>query len=169
MRGINADDRSGSTVSGAGDVNGDGIDDLIIGASGADPNGLFSGQTYVVFGQPGAFPADFELSSLLAVNGGDGSAGFALNGVSAGDQSGSSVSGAGDVNADGYDDLIISSRFVDAPGGGGLGQSYLVFGSGAGFPAEFELSSLLSANDGDGSLRFVINNRPTLSGRRQIQ
>ncbi|TVQ24564.1 MAG: hypothetical protein EA367_01535, partial [Leptolyngbya sp. DLM2.Bin15] len=50
--GVAAVDRSGFSVSSAGDINGDGIDDLIIGAYGADPNGTFSGSSYVVFGRP---------------------------------------------------------------------------------------------------------------------
>src|SRR4028118_1175018 len=52
INGIAVNDLSGLSVSSAGDVNGDGIDDLIIGAYGASPNGIFSaGQSYVVFGQ----------------------------------------------------------------------------------------------------------------------
>jgi Ca2+-binding RTX toxin-like protein len=51
IKGIDQRDRSGRSVSGAGDINGDGIDDLIIGADFADPNGnSFAGETYVVFG-----------------------------------------------------------------------------------------------------------------------
>ena len=49
-----AGDNSGRSVSGTGDVNGDGMDDLIIGAYGADPNGGYSGRSYVVFGVPTA-------------------------------------------------------------------------------------------------------------------
>ena len=46
---------SGVSVSEAGDVNGDGFDDLIVGAHGADPNGNYSGASYVVFGKAGGF------------------------------------------------------------------------------------------------------------------
>ena len=70
-------------MSSAGDVNGDGLADLLIGAYGADPNGSDSGASYVVFGrntaQSGPFPASLDLSAL------DGTNGFRLNGVAAGD------------------------------------------------------------------------------------
>ena len=42
-------------MSGTGDINGDGFDDLIIGAHPADPNGSYAGETYVIFGE--AFPS----------------------------------------------------------------------------------------------------------------
>ena len=90
-------------MSGAGDVNGDGLDDLIVGALGADPNGEDSGQSYVVFGKADA--AAVELADVAAGRGG----GFALNGAAAYDSSGFSVSGAGDVNGDGLDDLIVGA------------------------------------------------------------
>ena len=51
INGEAAYDQSGISVSAAGDINGDGIDDLIVGAFGADPNGVsYSGASYVVFG-----------------------------------------------------------------------------------------------------------------------
>jgi hypothetical protein len=69
-----------------GDVNGDGLADLLIGAYDADPNGADSGATYVVFGrntaQTGPFPASLNLSTL------DGTNGFRLSSVAAGDYSG---------------------------------------------------------------------------------
>ena len=73
-------DRSGAAVSTAGDVNGDGIDDLLIGASCADPNGSYSGASYVVFGGAGVGNGgNLELSAL------DGTNGFRLSGVAADD------------------------------------------------------------------------------------
>ena len=54
VNGIDSVDYSGSSVSGAGDINGDGVDDLIIGAYLADPNGITSaGESYVLFGGVG--------------------------------------------------------------------------------------------------------------------
>ena len=112
-------------MSGAGDVNGDGIADLLIGAVGAAPNGELSGASYVVFGrdtaQTGAFPASLDLSDL------DGTNGFRLDGVAAGDRSGRAVSSAGDVNGDGIADLLIGALGA-APNGNLSGASYVVFG-----------------------------------------
>ena len=156
LHGIDEDDESGYAVSTAGDINGDGYDDLLIGARSATPNGFNSGESYLVFGKPIGFPAEFELSSLLVANGGDGSAGFVLNGIDAADRSGYSVSSAGDVNGDGYDDLLIGAWGAD-PNGNFSGETYVLFGKATGFSAEFELSSLLAVNGGDGSDGFVIN------------
>ena len=127
--GIVEGDQSGYSVSGAGDVNGDGFTDLLIGAHRADPNGSQSGESYIVFGgsglsvldaADGAMDGNIDLSNL------DGTNGFVLNGIVAGDQSGRSVSGAGDVNGDGFDDFIIGAPRADEPND--AGESYVVFG-----------------------------------------
>ncbi|WP_413168090.1 Ig-like domain-containing protein [Capilliphycus salinus ALCB114379] len=145
IEGINEKDYSGHSVSGAGDVNGDGIDDLIIGAPRRPQEFVGSGNSYVVFGSDQGFDASLELSDL------DGSNGFAINGIDAGDRSGQSVSGAGDINGDGIDDLIIGAPNADPNGNNGAGESYVVFGSAEGFDANLELSDL------DGSNGFIIN------------
>ncbi|WP_449871041.1 hypothetical protein [Nostoc flagelliforme] len=139
INGIAADDYSGESVSSAGDVNDDGIADLIIGARLADPNGLYSGQSYVVFGKSTGFDATLNLYNL------DGTNGFTINGIAAYDQSGASVSSAGDVNGDGIDDLIIGAYLAD-PNGTNSGQSYVVFGKSTGFTATLNLSTLNGTN-----------------------
>ncbi len=75
----------------------------------------------MVFGRDTGFDAALELSEL------DGSNGFVLNGIDEGDFSGYSVSGAGDINGDGIDDLIIGAPYAD-PNGSYSGESYVVFG-----------------------------------------
>ncbi|CAC9996278.1 hypothetical protein, partial [uncultured Gammaproteobacteria bacterium] len=112
-------DRSGFSVSSAGDVNGDGLSDLIVGAFGASIAGIktYEGKSYVVFGKNNTNAVD--LSSIAA-----GTGGFVINGESNGDYSGSAVSSAGDVNGDGLDDLIVGTFWVDSF----RGRSYVIFG-----------------------------------------
>ncbi|MBE9098364.1 Ig-like domain-containing protein [Vacuolonema iberomarrocanum] len=137
-------DLSSRSVSGAGDINGDGIDDLIIGAAGADPNGSSSGQSYVVFGNNQGFDLSLDPSTL------DGRNGFVINGIDSGDRFGISVSGAEDINGDGIDDLIIGAFGAD-PNGANSGESYVVFGNNQGFAASLNLSDL------NGSNGFILN------------
>src|SRR5262249_5032564 len=96
INGIRAGDNAGR-VTGAGDANGDGFGDLLIGAAQANNN---SGEAYVVFGGT-SLPPIVELSSLNGANG------FALRGSGGGDRLGNSVGGARDVNSDGFADVIV--------------------------------------------------------------
>ena len=139
LDGVAAEDFSGTTVSSAGDINGDGYDELIIGAYGADPNGDFSGSSYVVFGSGNAFASTVNLSTL------NGTTGFRLDGEAVLDESGYSVSSAGDVNGDGYDDLIIGANHAD-PNGSASGSSYVVFGKASAFASTVNLSTLDGTN-----------------------
>jgi hypothetical protein len=118
LSGIDAFDRSGWSVSSAGDVNGDGLADLIIGTPSADNGQYGEGESYVVYGK-----ADWTSVSSLDLATLDGTNGFRLIGAEAGDASGRAVSSAGDVNGDGFADLIIGARDADSPG-----ESYVVFG-----------------------------------------
>ncbi|MCC3860058.1 hypothetical protein [Pseudemcibacter aquimaris] len=141
LDGVGEGDESGFSVSNAGDVNGDGYDDLLIGAYAADPNGDLSGSSYVVFGNVSFMGASFDLSSL------DGTNGFRIDGEAVGDESGYSVSNAGDVNGDGFDDIIISAPSAD-PNGDGSGSSYVVFGqtNWTANSGVFDLSSIDGSN-----------------------
>ena len=155
LTGIDNGDRSGVSVSSAGDVNGDGIDDLITGADHASRPDA-AGASYVVFGRTTGFSAAFELRSLLPAAGGDGTEGFVLKGIDAQDNSGGSVSSAGDINGDGIDDLIIAAEDASPNDTFFAGESYVVFGRTTGFPAAFQLRSLLPAAGGDGTGGFVL-------------
>ena len=85
----------------AGDVNGDGYVDLLIGAPYAAPSGKSSaGSSFVINGSE--TPTNVDLGDL-------GSAGFRINGANTLDISGYSVAGVGDVNGDGYADLLQSA------------------------------------------------------------
>ena len=138
-----AGDGVGHAVGAAGDVNGDGYDDLVIGAPFMGPNGVGSGQSFVVFGRPGGWERYVDVTTL------DGANGFAIDGEAAGDRSGWSIDGAGDVNDDGIDDLILGAPGVDAAGPDS-GRAYVVFGS-----TERALATLhLSALDGRNGLAF---------------
>jgi hypothetical protein len=79
--------------------------------------------------------------------------GFVINGKVAGDQSGHSVSSAGDVNGDGLDDLIVGAPFADLSGKSNAGKSYVVFGKADG--SAINLSAIAAANNSTGG--FVIN------------
>jgi FG-GAP repeat len=146
--GIDDSDHVGHSVSNAGDVNGDGIADLIIGAERANPDGIFhAGESYVVFGGTGLGaggrldPASF-----------DGTNGFVVNGVAANDLSGSSVSGAGDLNDDGLDDLIVGAPGAQANGHASAGRGYVLFGTTAiGAGGSVDLAAL------DGVNGFTLN------------
>ncbi|RFO96304.1 hypothetical protein DIC66_13405 [Rhodoferax lacus] len=105
---------SGTTVSAAGDINGDGLADLLIGADGVNGS---AGNSYVVYGK-----ADSTEVNLAAVEAGTG--GFVIKGISTGDHSSSSIASAGDVNGDGFDDLIVGAYGANGQKGG----SYVIFG-----------------------------------------
>jgi hypothetical protein len=120
IQGENAEDRAGRSVSAAGDVNGDGLDDLIVGTTGNDSGSGVAGAAYVVFGKSGT--ALVDLDDVAA-----GTGGFKIQGETAGDLAGWSVSAAGDLNGDGLDDLIVGALGNDT-GGDLAGAAYVVFG-----------------------------------------
>lgn len=135
----------GSAVSDAGDVNHDGIDDVIIGAVESTFSVSSTGKSFVIFGTQTPFPAVFEISSI------DGTNGFTITGTESAGAFGSSVTSAGDVNGDQIDDLLIGSYLLDSNGQPDSGAAYVVFGTDQGFPHPLDAGSL------DGSNGFKIN------------
>jgi len=115
--GEDANDNFGYGMSGAGDVNNDGFDDVIVGAEYDDDGGNLSGVAFIFFGSA-SLPAIIDASN----------ANVKLVGEDADDQFGDSVSAAGDVNNDGFDDVIVGA-YGDDDGGGNAGAAYIFYGS----------------------------------------
>ncbi len=146
INGENANDQSSTSISNAGDVNGDGLDDLIVGAFGADVSGKSNaGKSYVIFGKKDSTTID-----LSAIASGSDTGGFVINGEDVDDISGRSVSNAGDVNGDGLDDLIVGAKHADPDSKSNAGKSYVVFGKTD--STAINLSAIASGTGG-----FVIN------------
>ncbi|MBK8982004.1 MAG: FG-GAP repeat protein [Ignavibacteria bacterium] len=106
MIGGSTQNNFGYSVSTAGDVNGDGYSDVIVGAYGYSSN---TGQTYIFFGAP-------SMDSIADVT---------MRGETANNYFGGSVSTAGDVNGDGYSDLITGAYGYSST----TGRAYIYFGS----------------------------------------
>ncbi len=121
IRGNNDDDYTGGVIA-VGDVTGDGFDDIVIDAFGADtPGGYNAGKTWVVFGSAGMESAgDISLGNteprLLAILGEAWEDHLGKPSV-------------GDINGDGVGDIITQSNSADVNGMNDAGKAYVVFGS----------------------------------------
>ncbi|MDP4156476.1 MAG: integrin alpha, partial [Bacillota bacterium] len=143
IQGAAANDRSGWSVSSAGDFNGDGINDVIIGAPYARPQGrTLAGSSYVVYGKKGGYPTSIDLAFLNADQG------VIIQGATASDASGYSVSSAGDFNGDNLSDVIIGAPDATPNGRHKAGRSYVAYGKKGGYPTPIDLVSLNTNQEG---------------------
>ncbi len=118
--GENAEDEAGIGTSIQGDVNGDGFDDILIGAPYNDESINDAGKTYLLFGKDGGWVNNISLSQADA----------SYLGVNSGASSGMTPCIQGDINGDGFDDILIPNR----PGlDSRIGEVYLIFGKSFGF------------------------------------
>ncbi len=129
----------GYTVRGAGDVDGDGYDDVAVSAPGDADGGTEAGAVYVYYGSASGVRSSSEDK-------------LAASDVAAGDWFGGELSRAGDLDGDGYDDLVVSS-WHDADGGTNSGSAYVYYGSSTGISSSSETK--LTASDASASAYFA--------------
>lgn len=135
----------GASVAGVGDANGDGRDDILVGS--------LDGSAYLVFGGS-SFPNPFQqrtldVTTLRAAAGGDGSVGVVFRELNYFDGIGETIAGAGDVNGDGLDDLLLGARWADPGSTTDAGGVYVLAGRRDGWPAEYELLDALETTGPD--------------------
>ncbi|EKD79297.1 MAG: hypothetical protein ACD_41C00109G0003, partial [uncultured bacterium] len=118
--GSTVDEFIGYDVAIVGDLNGDGYEEIMVGAPFNDENGADAGAVYVIYGRAQAFT-----STTFAAFAGLASV---IYGDAASNHLGNTVIPAGDVNNDGYDDAIIGGDGIDLPATD-AGAMYLIYGS----------------------------------------
>jgi len=126
--GENALDGAGGRLAAAGDVNGDGFGDFLVGAHFNGEVAEGAGKAYLLLGRPAGWTMDSSLA--------DADASFL--GEAEGDLAGISLAGVGDVNSDGYDDILIGAQYNDEADFM-AGQAYLIFGRPVGWTVDLPL------------------------------
>ncbi|WP_343697041.1 HYR domain-containing protein [Flavobacterium sp.] len=140
---LTGDYETGTVVASAGDLNGDGIDDLMLSAPHKKNVNYDTGSVYVIFGKTGGLAAQFFLSSL------NGSNGFEFSGTEYYETIGAGIDSIGDFNNDGFDDIAVL-------GSGTLKKGYIIYGKNSPF------APLLLSTDLNGTNGFSITGDPAV-------
>jgi gliding motility-associated-like protein len=140
---IDDEDLFGLGLGNIGDINGDGIDDIAVGAGRDDDGGLNSGAVYILFmNTNGTVQGHQKISSI---SGG-------LTGLPIGTQFGTSVDGIGDLNNDGVNDIIVGAP-LDDDGGPNRGALYVLY-----LNANGTVSSQQKISDTQGNFGYSLDN-----------
>ncbi len=126
----------GEQISTSGDINADGIDDIVLGNESSSIGEHLTGAAHVIFGREEPFPHPFCIDDLPP------GTGFAMHGVRENDTIGSEVAIIPDINGDEIDDLIVSGKWANNR----TGESYVVFGSTETIPFSFSAADLDGTN-----------------------
>jgi hypothetical protein len=120
--------RAGTATAPAGDVNGDGISDLVVGAPRHDAGEkVNAGAAWVVFGTGSGAPEPADITTAP---------GFRIDGAAPFDRAGAAVVGIGDVDGDGLDDVLVGAPLADAAGRTNAGAVYVVLGRAGSEPVD---------------------------------
>jgi Ca2+-binding RTX toxin-like protein len=154
MDGGTAEDRIGFSVAAVGSMNGDALQEILLGAPLLDPGGRTdAGGAYVIFGTTKTNSLD--LAEVNTVGSGKG---FLIAGQAAGDHAGQVVAAIADLNADGRGDVLVAAPGNDA-GGAEAGAAYVVFGKAGDAPV-----GLGAVAAGTGGFRIVGENAGDAAG-----
>lgn len=127
--GESSGDYAGTSVQGSGDIDGDGYDDILIGAYGDDDGGAQAGAFYIIYGQASPL-TDISLSAADAK----------FIGEAAGDLIARHGLSTGDFDNDGYDDILVGAESEDS-GGAGAGAAYVIYGQASDYSGDIDLST----------------------------